>query len=292
MHRRDFFNAGWNRMLQTLKIAKTVAAVAVICFIAYLVFFGLRPDEATVATLEKPSAVSKFRKLSDLLSRTQNKESEFVKQAKAFALRINPPPPLVIEKPVIEKPVAKGPVKPSRPTPKQQTRTTKFSLVATCRYEDKPEKSLALLNIVAEGLKWIRQGDTVGHLTVHKVNDGSIILYQNGTLNAEIFVPPLKETVSLLKSDYENGDVAESETAEQEKPALVYEAITNAPANRGSTLTNRRSAARTAPGISRARALRPGIPQPPKTVVHREATPEEQKQANQVNKAKTKGVEK
>ena len=59
---------------------------------------------------------------------------------------------------------AKG---PSTPRPKAPV-TAKFKLVATCRYEDQPEKSLALLNMSAKGLKWFRQGEKVGHGFVPK----------------------------------------------------------------------------------------------------------------------------
>ena len=262
-------------MLRTLKIAKMIAAVAAVCFIAYLAVSGLKPDEDTVAILEEPSAVSKFRTLSNLVKRIQDKESEFVTQAKKFALRINPPPP---PKPPprpggSKKAVAKQPVKPKkpvavapRPTPKVKTRVKKFSLEATCRYKEKPEKSLALLNVVAEGKKWVRQGDIVGHLTIHEVKDGSIVLYQNEALNTEIFVPPIKERKSLLKPIAEDGTIAEA-VEEPKKPVkqevvTVYEAITNAPKEKTTAKSKKLSAARTSPATSRARLLKPTVTKP------------------------------
>ncbi len=78
----------------------------------------------------------------------------------------------------------------------------KFKLVATCRYDDRPEKSLALLNLTSKGKKWFRQGETVGHLVIHEIKDGSIVLYKDGQENSEISVPKAVSMIrSLLKSD-------------------------------------------------------------------------------------------
>jgi hypothetical protein len=188
-------------MLRTLKIAKFLAAVAAVCFIAYLTVSGMKPDEDTEAILAKPSAVSKFRKLSVLLNRAKDKESEFVKQAKKFARRINPPRPVVTPKPGTRLPTNVTTVaEPIIPDIPKIPPTKKFTLVGTCRYPEQPDKSLAQLNIIAEGKKWVRQGDVVGHLTIHEVKDGSIVLYQGGTMHGEMSVPQPKKTKSLLKS--------------------------------------------------------------------------------------------
>jgi hypothetical protein len=249
-------------MLRTLKIAKIIAAAAMICFIAYLAVSGMRPDEDTEAILAKQSAVSKFRKLSDLLKRAKDKESEFVKQAKKFALRINPPPPpepVVTKRTGSRKPTVAKPVESKKPTPPKPTRTTKFSLVATCRYEDKPEKSLAQIDIVAEGKKWVRQGDLIGHLTIHEVKDGSIVLYQGDALNTEIFVPPVKEAKSLLKPAEETETIAESEQIVKEDAKIVFEAITNTPANKPKAISKKKPTISKPPAINRARALKPPV---------------------------------
>jgi hypothetical protein len=186
-------------MLRTLKIAKFSVAVAAICFIAYLTVSGLKPDDETETILAKPSAVDMFRESSNPSENTKNKESEFVRQAHEFALRIKPPTPIVITQksdPITSDPITneRGEDIPPPPPP------TKYSLVATCRYEDEPGKSLAQFNILAEGKKWIRQGESIGRLTIHEVKDGSVILYQGGTMNAEIFMSPPKEIKSLFKS--------------------------------------------------------------------------------------------
>ena len=186
-------------MLRTLKIAKMVVAAVAICFIAYLAVSGLKPDGQTEAISSKQSAVEAFRTLSGLPDHSSNKGSEFVRQAHEFALRINSPKSEVItvlddDSELLEE-ISTKITHPDPPPP-----PPRFSLVATCRYEDYPEKSLAQLSILAKGKKWVRQGDSVGRLTIHEVKDGSIVLYQGQTMKAEIFVPPTKEIKSLLKS--------------------------------------------------------------------------------------------
>ena len=173
----------------------------------FLGIAGLKPDKKIQAILNKESAIAKFRKLKlDELNQDKDKESTLVTEAKAFALRIDPPPPPKPpepkKKPVAEKPNIPTPRQPARlPNPPKKVKTSKFSLVATCRYENVPDKSLALLNIVSEGNKWVRQGETVGHLTVQEVKDGSIVLYQDEEFNTEIFVPEKRPTGKSLIRD-------------------------------------------------------------------------------------------
>ena len=265
--------AGWCNMLRTLKIAKLLAALAAVGFIAYLAVSGMKPDDQTVAILAKKSAVELFRKLSDMSDDTKNKESEFVKQAHKFALRINPPKP-VVTKTTNEGPTKLTPDKVKTVRPKGPTRTSKFSLVATCRYESQPEKSLAQLNIAAEGKKWVRQGDIVGHLTVHEVKDGSIVLYQGENLNTEIFVPLPKATKSLLKSDEEIGAISEPENIAGNKTEIIYEAVTNTPPSKADAMRNKRPTAGRVPTVSRAGVLRPPTS---KKTYRRKPTPEERR---------------
>lgn len=205
-------------MLRILKIARLAAAIGAVAAIVFLAIAGFKPDEDIKAILERESAVDKFRKLKlDQFNRDKDKESPLVTEAKAFALRIDPPPPpkppepekkvLAQKESERKKPVIK------RPEPKKQMKTSKFSLVATCRYENVPEKSLALLDVVREGQKWVRQGETIGHLTVHEVKDGSIVLYQGDNFNTEIYVPEEKHREkSLLKT-------AETKTAQANRPS-------------------------------------------------------------------------
>lgn len=256
-------------MLKTLKIARIIAGLAAAGFIAYLAISGMKPDAELEDMLQKQSAVDKFRQLSDLVSSSREHESAFVKQAKAFALRINPPKPVIPKRQAILTPPKKS--KP-RPTPVKPTKTTKFSLVATDRYVENPEKSLALFNIVAEGPIWVRQGETIGHLTVHQINDGSVALYQDGQLNTEIFVPEPKKVKSLLKNTDAIETVTETPKA-KEAVKIRYEPV----ANKAATRNNKYSTDRTLATKSRARTSQLGSKTPSQGIRNRRNQEEERR---------------
>jgi hypothetical protein len=183
------------KMIKTLKITSILIAISAIGFIAFLVVFGLRGDRKIAEFLNFPGAIDKFRKLAKAATEDQDQISPLVKQAKAFALRINPPPPPKPIKRTPKKQVAKK-TTPASPKPKAVVRA-KFNLLATCRYEQQPQRSLALLDIPAKGPKWYHQGDKVGHLTIQEVKDGSIVC----SGGQELFTPPSKKIKTLLKED-------------------------------------------------------------------------------------------
>lgn len=188
-------------MIKTLKITSIAVAVLAAGCVLFLLFFGLRDNQQIEQFLNSPGAVEKFENKASKTTKTQDTISPLVKQAQAFALRIDPPPPPKPPEPPKPKTVAKKTTPEKRPTLTPKTTVSaKFSLLGTCRYESSPEKSLAMLKTVAEGNKWLRQGQKIGHLTIHEIRDGSIVLYKDGKKNNEIFVP-VQETKSLLKSE-------------------------------------------------------------------------------------------
>lgn len=188
-------------MIKTLKITSIAVAILVAGCVLFLLLFGLRDNPQIEQFLNSPSAIEKFKDKASETTKTQDTIPPLVKQARAFALRIDPPPPPKPPEPPKPKIVAKQPTAPKRPVPTPKTTVSaKFSLLGTCRYENAPKKSLAMLKTVAEGNKWLRQGEQIGHLTIHEIKDGSIVLYKDGKKNSEIFVP-VQETKSLLKSE-------------------------------------------------------------------------------------------
>ena len=174
-----------------------IIAISAVGFVVFLVVFGLRGDRQIEEFLKAPSAIEKFKKLAKRTDQDQDQTSPLVKHAQAFALRINPPKPVKPKsvKPSPKRRVAKG--KAPAPKPKAPVRA-KFKLVATCRYDEQPQRSLALLDMPPKGVKWYRQGDKVGHLTIEQVKDGSIICSDG----QELFVPLIKKKAkTLLKSE-------------------------------------------------------------------------------------------
>ena len=104
----------------------------------------------------------------------------------------------VEEKPVAKKSKKRTPGAPKKaPKPKAATVNNKFKLVATCNYEDQPEKSMALLDMPAKGLKWYRQGQEVNHLVIHQINDGNIVLYKGGVENSVATMPVVNKKTLL-----------------------------------------------------------------------------------------------
>jgi hypothetical protein len=184
-------------MIKTLKAASILVVICAVGLVALVVVLGIRGDRQIAEFLDAPGVIEKFRNLAKTVDDNVDQVSPLIEQAKAFALRINPPPP---PKPKQRKtPVKQQVAKKDKPERiKPPSVKAKFKLVATCRYEQQPERSLALVNRPPQGLKWVRQGDNVGHLTIQQVKDGSIVCSDG----QELFVPPSKvKTKILLKSE-------------------------------------------------------------------------------------------
>jgi hypothetical protein len=185
-------------MIKTLKITSLFAVAAAAGFVIFLGVFGLKGDEEIEKFLNSPGVVEIFKKLATKTNESSDQISPLVKQARAFARIINPPAPPK-PKPTKSVPKKTAKSKPARPKPKV-TVSAKFKLLATCRYETDPAKSMALLDMPAKGPKWFRQGEEVNHLIIEQITDGGIILYKSGKENSRISIPVI-EKKSLLKSD-------------------------------------------------------------------------------------------
>lgn len=177
-----------------------VAALAAAAFVG---LYGLKGDLTVERFLDGPGFIEEFRKTAKATAAPKDKISPLVREAKLFALRINPPPP--------KPPPSKNPAKSKStksvatksstvPVPKVQHVNTNFKVIATCRYDSAPEKSLALLEMAAEGQKWYRQGEKVGHLTINEIKDGTIVMFKNGQFNSEVDAV-IPKVVSLLRTD-------------------------------------------------------------------------------------------
>jgi len=183
-------------MMQALKVVSILVAMCAVGSVVLVVFLGIQGDQEIEALLKAPGAIEEFRKLAKTTDQGQDKVSPLVKFAKDFALRINPPPPPKPPKRTQKSRVARKET-PAAPKPKASVKA-RFKLLATCRYEQQPARSLALLDIPVKGIKWYRQGDSVGHLTIQEVKAGSIVCGDG----QELFMPVSKKrTKTLLKSE-------------------------------------------------------------------------------------------
>lgn len=203
-------------MIKTLKITGILAALAAVGCVVMLALFGLKGDTAIEKILNAPSVVDIFKKQATKTKTALDQVSPLVNWAKTFALRINPPAPIIPDLPKKPSVTRKTSNKRPIPTPKVPI-NTKFNLVATCRYEDQPEKSMALLDMPAKGLEWFRVGEEVNHLIIHQINDGSIELYKDGNKNSSLTMPVVKKK-SLLKEENDISTVVSQATPTEITP--------------------------------------------------------------------------
>jgi hypothetical protein len=134
------------------------------------VFFGVRSDAKIEELLQSPGAADNFLAAKDQRpARDESQTSPLVKQAADFGRYLNPPPP-----PPPKTTPAAARAAAAQPAPPAVT--PKFNLVGTSFYASRPELSLALIDEPGKGFNWVRQGSTVGHLTIEQIKDGSITI--------------------------------------------------------------------------------------------------------------------
>jgi hypothetical protein len=167
-------------MVRTLHIiGYAIAALAVVLLVGFF-FYGYKPvDKATEDFLKAPTIVETFDKTKTAPS--DNEQSPLVKQAGAFALYLNPPPP---PEPVRSE---SSPIEAVRPVEV----AVQFTLSGISYFADQPERSIALIDEPGKGLNWIRQGGKVQQYTISKINESSVEL-TSGKRKSELKVPAAK----------------------------------------------------------------------------------------------------
>jgi hypothetical protein len=173
-------------MIKTLKITTIAAAALAVVFLLLSVAFGLRADPEIEQFLKLPGTLELYK--ADSANKTEKADqiSPLMKQADAWAQRIQPPQPVRPSAP------------PAKPAPRPTKVTPKFSLIGTSVYLFNPGRSLALIDEPGKGLSWVRQSDNIGHLTIDQINDGNILVRDGERIETLHVKHPEKE--SLLKS--------------------------------------------------------------------------------------------
>lgn len=190
-------------MVRTLHIICLICAAAVCAVVIPVLIFGFSPCLEIQNQLSQVSVIEEVKKNSRNPAPRDDKEPPLVVQARAFALRIDPPLPPVI-------------ITPSPPTPDQESQVVEkipkideslpvqpkhIQLIGTASYIDHPEKSLALLALVSGEYKWVRQGEIINQSMIGEITNGRIILYQNGKKEKDLFVPKPQSSFKSLLSD-------------------------------------------------------------------------------------------
>lgn len=182
-----------DKMIKILRITSIAAAILAAVFLVFSAVFGVRGDKEIDKLLNSPGAVEKFNKAKGNKARiSKGQTSPLVKQARAFALYLNPPKLKKPSAPRFEAaadrtPRPMGPVSP------------KFKLMGTSYYPLRPEMSLALIDEPGKGFRWVRQSSKVGHLIFEQIKDGLIVI-RDGKRTYEILAER-KPKASLIKGE-------------------------------------------------------------------------------------------
>ena len=191
-------------MIKTLRITGIFASLAAIVFIIFIAVTGLSADEKIEAFLKTPGLAKELQASSLAENDQQPQESALVRQAKAFALRIDPPP---VKPRATEKGADKAPA-PSR-RPKTEV-SAKFEVIGTSFYPLNSANSWALINEVGKGWHWVRQGGKVGHLIIKEIADGYVVIDDGGKTYE--LAPDRPEKISLLKDS--SGNITNKNTVQ------------------------------------------------------------------------------
>lgn len=179
-------------MIKTLRITTIIAAVSAVIFLVLSVIFGRHGNDTVEQFLDSSGVVEKYNMGAEYSAKAnEGLVPPLVTQAETFVQYLNPPPKPEPTMPEAPKPAFASP-QPRSPV------TAKFSLVGTSVHTTRPELSLAFINEPGKGLRWVRQGGQVEHLTIKEVKDGLVVV-QDGQRTFQVMAPQ-KPEISLVES--------------------------------------------------------------------------------------------
>jgi hypothetical protein len=176
-------------MVKILKIISVVIFTLAVVLLVYAVVFGARRDPKILEFIRQPGAAEKFAADKGRATPKESQASPLVKEATEISQYLNPPPP----PPPVTSPVTA----PTEPVPLGPV-SAKFNLVGISYYPGKPGSSFALIDEPGQGLHWVREGNSVGHLVIDKVKDNSITL-RDGSRTFEMSTTAKEPWRSLVK---------------------------------------------------------------------------------------------
>jgi hypothetical protein len=168
-------------MIKTLRITIIITAIIAVFFFVISAAFGLRRDKEKEAFLAKPTATEIFKK--NAVRPAGQLESPLLKQAQAFALRINPPKPVEAEQTPVEV--------------RKAVEAPKFRLLGTSYLAQEPNRSMALIDEPGKGIHWVSPSDKIDYLTVTRVEDGKVA-YTDGKKDMEMLAEKPAEIPGIV----------------------------------------------------------------------------------------------
>ncbi|MHC4132767.1 MAG: hypothetical protein ACYSSP_01300 [Planctomycetota bacterium] len=191
-------------MIKTLHITSIIFGILAVGLIVFGIGIGGHGDEEIEKFLQSPNAIKKFKTDKGKTSpQARSQASPLVKEAKTFALYLNPPPKPAPKKKPASKSKTQKKTKNKRPSTPV---TAKFKLVGTAYYPLNPKTSMALIDQPGKGLSWVRQGTTVQHLTFEQIKDGVVII-RDGKDTREMKTParPEEKVIQKFTASSSNG---------------------------------------------------------------------------------------
>jgi hypothetical protein len=166
------FEKSLHNMIKTMRLTGFIVAAVTLGLLIFISARSMGANSKVENLLKIPGAAEQFQ--ANLAGKreisTGEQDTPLVTQAKAFALRINPPPPPA--------PVVKTPDQ-GAPRPKVEI-TAKFKLIGTSYHIGDANDSWALIDEVGKGFHWVKQGSKIGYLIIEKVGYGSVLINDNG----------------------------------------------------------------------------------------------------------------
>jgi hypothetical protein len=182
-------------MIKTLRITSIIVAIAAVVLLILPVVYGVRQDPKIEEFLKKPGVVEKLTATGG--QNTVKKDLEknpLIDGASGFSKYLNPPPPPQ------PKPQPGAPTQALQPpAPAPPVASVKFDLLATSYSASNPEKSFILIDEAGKGLHWVKQGSTLGHVTIETIKDGAIVV-RDGSRTSEMTVKVKENWRNLLKN--------------------------------------------------------------------------------------------
>jgi len=177
-------------MIKTMQMTSLLAAVLAGGMFLLPAAFGAKSNAELERMLKAPNAVEKYQKSKGRSARKGDEQiPPLVKEAKSFALYLNPPRK-PMPKPRPRSTSAKHEPK-AKVTPKTEPKakvSAKFKLLGTAYYPSRPELSMALIDEPGKGLSWVNQGQELNHLLFKDIRDG-VLTVQDSKGPRQISVP-------------------------------------------------------------------------------------------------------
>ncbi len=163
-------------MVKTLRITTILIAVAALGLIIFIASKGSASDAGIEKILAAQGIAEQMQGKTGGKNTGIEQDTPLIRQAKAFALRINPPPP--------PEPVRTEAAPQEEIRPKVEI-SAKFKLIGTSYHTGDEESSWALIDEVGKGWHWVRQGERIDYLVIEKIGDG-VVLIRDGNKTYEL----------------------------------------------------------------------------------------------------------